>query len=220
MGATQIFTSISGALQSGESCDIENKTGVGNYLTLSPHLPVRGRYHVLRGVKIFFLIPPTDENYKRFEAWSKELQEQVFFGTLCPGECSMVRRYPLSSSEVACLCMPGPDNSDSWKYVHDPNGMDSCRVHSRRLSCFWWQLFARVQYRWATKSCPPRITAVRSDAVPFPFLPRAQLVCCFGVSSIDHVDERLSAHDHAVRSEWVVSAPNTTADLGRVASIL
>ena len=46
-------------------------------------------YHVLRGVKIFFLIAPSPENIKRFEKWSRESQGSKFFGDSCPG-CTMV----------------------------------------------------------------------------------------------------------------------------------
>eukprot|EP00041_Stephanoeca_diplocostata_P011327 m.186246 g.186246 ORF g.186246 m.186246 type:complete len:1172 (-) comp18491_c1_seq79:3356-6871(-) len=48
-------------------------------------------YHVLRGTKIFFLIPPTEDNVSKFEKWSKENQE-LFFGEEC-SDCTMVTLY-------------------------------------------------------------------------------------------------------------------------------
>ena len=41
------------------------------------------RYHVIKGAKIFWLIPPTDENLRRYEEWilSDRLGD-VFFGDM------------------------------------------------------------------------------------------------------------------------------------------
>lgn len=48
-------------------------------------------YHVLKGEKIFFLIPPTDENLKRYEEWVLSgKQSQTFFGDLVEA-CSRIR---------------------------------------------------------------------------------------------------------------------------------
>lgn len=49
-------------------------------------------YHVLRGMKIFFLIPPSEENIMAFEKWSKGSQDKVFFGHQCQ-DCAMVTLY-------------------------------------------------------------------------------------------------------------------------------
>ena len=46
-------------------------------------------YHVLRGSKVFFLVPPSKVNLREFEKWSKEGQHQVFFGHRVD-DCSMV----------------------------------------------------------------------------------------------------------------------------------
>ncbi len=39
-------------------------------------------YHVLRGEKIFWMIPPTETNFKLYEAWTLSgcSQDDVFFG--------------------------------------------------------------------------------------------------------------------------------------------
>ena len=48
-------------------------------------------YHVLKGEKIFFLIPPTDENLKRYEEWVLSgKQSQTFFGDLVES-CSRIQ---------------------------------------------------------------------------------------------------------------------------------
>ncbi len=43
----------------------------------------------MNAVQIFFFIPPTEENLRRFERWTKEMQDDVFFGTQCP-DCTVV----------------------------------------------------------------------------------------------------------------------------------
>ena len=41
------------------------------------------RYHILQGGKIFWLIPPTDENLKRYEKWVLSgKQSDQFFGDM------------------------------------------------------------------------------------------------------------------------------------------
>ena len=52
---------------------------ITTFLTISFIL----RYHVIQGGKIFWLIPPTDENLRRYEEWilSDRLGD-VFFGDL------------------------------------------------------------------------------------------------------------------------------------------
>ena len=51
-------------------------------------------YHVLRGQKIFWLIPPTAQNLKAFELWHIEgKQQQVFFGDLVQ-KCGRVELNP------------------------------------------------------------------------------------------------------------------------------
>jgi len=48
-------------------------------------------YHVLKGEKIFFLIPPTDDNLKRYEEWVLSgKQSQTFFGDLVEA-CSRIQ---------------------------------------------------------------------------------------------------------------------------------
>ena len=40
-------------------------------------------YHILKGGKIFWLIPPTDENLKKYEKWVLSgKQSDVFFGDM------------------------------------------------------------------------------------------------------------------------------------------
>jgi F-box/leucine-rich repeat protein 10/11 len=40
-------------------------------------------YHILKGQKIFFLIPPTDDNLRRYEEWVQSgKQSQIFFGDM------------------------------------------------------------------------------------------------------------------------------------------
>ena len=39
-------------------------------------------YHVLKGRKVFWLIPPTDLNIELFTKWSRKDQDQKFFGDL------------------------------------------------------------------------------------------------------------------------------------------
>ena len=48
-------------------------------------------YHIMRGEKLFVLIPPSPSNYKAFLNWHREdLQETVFFADLVD-ECEVVR---------------------------------------------------------------------------------------------------------------------------------
>ena len=48
-------------------------------------------YHVLKGEKIFFVIPPTQENYSLFSDWQKHgKQEFVFFPDIVR-ECGIVK---------------------------------------------------------------------------------------------------------------------------------
>ena len=45
-------------------------------------------YHILKGKKIFFLIPPTDENLRQYEAWVLSgKQSHTFFGDLVESCC-------------------------------------------------------------------------------------------------------------------------------------
>lgn len=46
-------------------------------------------YHVLRGVKIFFMMPPSPKNMRAFEKWSKAEDHSGFFGDHCD-DCRMV----------------------------------------------------------------------------------------------------------------------------------
>jgi hypothetical protein len=46
-------------------------------------------YHVLRGVKIFFLVPPSPTNIRAFEKWSKAGGHQEFYGDMVK-DCKMV----------------------------------------------------------------------------------------------------------------------------------
>ncbi len=47
-------------------------------------------YHVLKGVKIFWLIPPTDSNLKKYQEWvNSGKQSDVFFADKVD-ECSVV----------------------------------------------------------------------------------------------------------------------------------
>ena len=42
-------------------------------------------YHVVRGEKVFYLIPPTEENLIRYEEWvMSSNQSEMFFGDLVP----------------------------------------------------------------------------------------------------------------------------------------
>ena len=42
-------------------------------------------YHVVRGEKVFYLIPPTEENLIRYEEWvMSPNQSEMFFGDLVP----------------------------------------------------------------------------------------------------------------------------------------
>ena len=45
-------------------------------------------YHILKGKKIFFLIPPTDENLRHYEEWVLSgKQSQTFFGEMVESCC-------------------------------------------------------------------------------------------------------------------------------------
>lgn len=45
-------------------------------------------YHILRGAKRFFLIPPTTRNLLMYQQWTTSTtQSSTFLGDLCPGEC-------------------------------------------------------------------------------------------------------------------------------------
>lgn len=45
-------------------------------------------YHVLRGQKVFWLIPPTEENILKFEEWSHSTeQSNIFFGDVVDQCC-------------------------------------------------------------------------------------------------------------------------------------
>ena len=47
-------------------------------------------YHILKGEKIFFLIPPSKTSYSRFEDWQKHgQQEKTFFPDLVE-KCTIV----------------------------------------------------------------------------------------------------------------------------------
>lgn len=44
-------------------------------------------YHVFRGQKVFYFIPPTDDHLRAYEAWlTNERQSEIFFGD-CVNEC-------------------------------------------------------------------------------------------------------------------------------------
>eukprot|EP00941_MAST-03F_sp_MAST-3F-sp1_P002448 g2448.t1 len=48
-------------------------------------------YHIVRGRKIFFMIPPTEKNLKAYENWvQSERQSEIFFPDLVPGECTRI----------------------------------------------------------------------------------------------------------------------------------
>eukprot|EP00039_Didymoeca_costata_P005740 m.84040 g.84040 ORF g.84040 m.84040 type:complete len:694 (-) comp12952_c0_seq2:1289-3370(-) len=49
-------------------------------------------YHVLRGSKTFFLIPPTPENIKQFEDWMKNQHSEVFLGSKC-SDCTVLHLH-------------------------------------------------------------------------------------------------------------------------------
>ena len=43
-------------------------------------------YHILKGRKVFWLIPPTEENLQKFMEWSTSgHQEKTFLGDECTG---------------------------------------------------------------------------------------------------------------------------------------
>ena len=45
-------------------------------------------YHILKGKKIFFLIPPSDENLRHYEEWVLSgKQSQTFFGEMVESCC-------------------------------------------------------------------------------------------------------------------------------------
>jgi F-box/leucine-rich repeat protein 10/11 len=48
-------------------------------------------YHIVRGKKVFLMIPPTQQNLKAYEKWvTSDDQSEVFFPDLVPGECFRV----------------------------------------------------------------------------------------------------------------------------------
>ncbi|KAK2713075.1 lysine-specific demethylase phf2-like isoform X2 [Artemia franciscana] len=74
---------------------LKDKPQVSKYCLLSPagaytdfHVDFGGSsvwYHVLRGEKTFYLIPPTTENLESYETWSKmPSHHETFFGNLVP----------------------------------------------------------------------------------------------------------------------------------------
>ena len=44
-------------------------------------------YYLLRGLKIFWLIPPTDKNLLLYEQWVKSEDKTKFLGDICEGCC-------------------------------------------------------------------------------------------------------------------------------------
>jgi F-box/leucine-rich repeat protein 10/11 len=47
-------------------------------------------YHVLRGNKVFWLVPPTDSNLLKYEKWQQESAKKTeFFGSLAEGCCRL-----------------------------------------------------------------------------------------------------------------------------------
>lgn len=99
--------------------------------------------------KVFFLAPPTERNIRKFEKWSKEAQQDIFFGNLCDN-CHMVTLEvrPLFSvlgperwhSCLFCVVWPG------GQYVYDSDRMDACRLHAFGLSGVWRELPPWLQY--------------------------------------------------------------------------
>lgn len=48
-------------------------------------------YHILRGAKRFYLIPPTAKNLRTYEQWTMTPDQcSVFLGDLLPGQCSVL----------------------------------------------------------------------------------------------------------------------------------
>ena len=55
-------------------------------------------YHVLKGSKTFYVVPPTAENLKSYESWMCDPgQGRVFFGDCCPGQA---RKLKVSQGET------------------------------------------------------------------------------------------------------------------------
>ena len=62
-------------------------------------------YHVLSGGKVFYVLPPTENNYAAFEAWSRSAHQS---STLLPefvGGASTLERIELSAGDT--LIIPG-----------------------------------------------------------------------------------------------------------------
>ena len=53
-------------------------------------------YHILRGAKTFWLIPPTDENLLLYEDWTLSLKqsEEFFADRVPPGQCQRITLQP------------------------------------------------------------------------------------------------------------------------------
>ncbi|KAF1810730.1 hypothetical protein P152DRAFT_475194 [Eremomyces bilateralis CBS 781.70] len=52
-------------------------------------------YHIIKGRKTFFFIPPTKQNLKKYEEWSSSpAQNWTWLGDACNGECYRVDLYP------------------------------------------------------------------------------------------------------------------------------
>ena len=100
------------------SCTIKDHFSIIRYCLMSVagcytdfHLDFGGTsvwYHVLKGEKIFFLIPPSSTTYLRFEEWQKHgQQEKTFFPDLVEN-CTLVHL-----KEGDTLLLPSGNNNNN-----------------------------------------------------------------------------------------------------------
>lgn len=88
-----------------ESRDAFKKRPVAFYCLMSTgdsytdfHIDMGGSsvyYHILKGKKVFFFIPPTDKNLKEYEKWNNNAkQSEIWLGDQCDGNVTRVDLYP------------------------------------------------------------------------------------------------------------------------------
>lgn len=88
-----------------ESRDAFKKRPVAFYCLMSVgdsytdfHIDMGGSsvyYHILKGKKVFFFIPPTDKYLKEYEKWNNnQKQSEIWLGDQCDGNVTRVDLYP------------------------------------------------------------------------------------------------------------------------------
>eukprot|EP00049_Salpingoeca_infusionum_P015922 m.316060 g.316060 ORF g.316060 m.316060 type:complete len:966 (+) comp15978_c0_seq4:182-3079(+) len=91
-------------------------------------------YHVLKGHKIFWLIPPTQDNLSLFETWTKSNQSSTFFADMCPDQCSVVHLKPgntffLPTGWIHAVYTPADSLVFGGNFLHGLNMQMQLRVY-------------------------------------------------------------------------------------------